>query len=368
MRVLFSVPYAPTFEVLEDGFRAEQVVVQRRGSDWGKRGIAKRIWHVLEGLRVAWRARSCDVLVLCSVSVEAFVVGWVRGWLCPRTRVVVVDFLIPRAGGLDGLLAFGLRGSGAVVCIRTGDIRTLERRFGVDRRRCWFAHYPARAIGGGEDPAVQMGEFECGYVYSAGFAHRDWETLIEALGRLSVRAILSPGFDFKPTGPMPLNIRIVPPLPPEEGRRLLAGARLAVFSLEETELPCGPLVLLDAMVLGKPIIATRTNATRDYLRHGETAWMVEPRDSEALAIAIEGLWKDEGLAEELAGNAVEVSLRTYTSAGFMAVICEACLAAVGETSPATVPGEEMGGWRGAESRRGTLPGSSDITDRWEGER
>jgi hypothetical protein len=337
--VLFSVPHAPTFEVFTTSFEGAHVEVERRSSDWGKRGWWKRIWHTWEGLRLAWRARSFDALVLCSVSLEAFVVGWLCRWLCPRTRIVAVDFLIPKPGGMAEWLALGLRQLAAFVCIRTGDIRTLVRRFGVDRRRCGFAHYPARAI---DDTPPKEGLCSGdGYLYSAGFAHRDWTTLVEALRRVSVRAILSPGFDFKLPGTLPLNIQVVPPMPPEEGRRLLAGARLAVFSLEETELPCGPLVLLDAMALGKPIIATRTNATQDYLKHGETAWMVSPRDAEALAGAIESLWDDTKLAAELGGNALQVSEQLFTSAGFMARIREACQAAEWEERAEDDAGEDL---------------------------
>jgi glycosyltransferase involved in cell wall biosynthesis len=114
------------------------------------------------------------------------------------------------------------------------------------------------------------------------------------------------------------------------------------------------LVLLDAMVLGKPIVATRTNGTRDYLQHGETAWMVEPRDPEALAVAIEGLWKDALLAEELSENAMEVSARAFTNGGFLRRIYEACEALTWEDRA-----EEEGG---IEAREGPASEGLEIFD------
>jgi glycosyltransferase involved in cell wall biosynthesis len=328
MSILFSVPHAPTFQVEPRFFGSEFVEVRLRGSDWGKKGLRKRVWHFWEGLELAYRARKYRALVLCSVSIEAFVVAVLRSLLCPRTRLVFVDFLIPRESRWSRLLGRFLEGVDAFVCIRSGDIQTLGERFLVSSERCWFSPFPGRTaqhwdLKQSEGKAGRI-EPEGQFLYSAGFAHRDWETLIDALRRVRVRAILSPGFDFIAPPNLPAHIEILPPVPPEEGRRLLSQARVTVFSLVDTKLPSGPLVLLDAMAAQRPIVASEVNGTRDYLEHRTTAWLVPPGDPEELADAIRLVWNDRELASQMARKAHAVCTRVFTAERFLGTVRDAC--------------------------------------------
>jgi glycosyltransferase involved in cell wall biosynthesis len=209
----------------------------------------------------------------------------------------------------------------AFVCIRNGDMETLQAQFGVSSERCFFAPYPAPSS---LPVSVERPEEEEPYLYSAGSAHRDWETLIAALRMLPYRAVISPGSPFRCTSDLPSHIRVLPPQPPESGRLWMAHAQAAVFSFEDTRLPSGPLVLLDAMVMAKPIVATRVNGTRDYLVHGETGLLVAPRDPVAMASAIRRVMEENGLARRLGVAAREVARTRFTAADFVGALIEAC--------------------------------------------
>ncbi|MEX0729902.1 MAG: glycosyltransferase [Aquisalimonadaceae bacterium] len=50
-----------------------------------------------------------------------------------------------------------------------------------------------------------------------------------------------------------------------------------------------PNVVLEAMALGRPVLATDVGGVREIIRPGETGWIVEPGSSEALANALEPL-------------------------------------------------------------------------------
>ncbi|MBF0551168.1 MAG: glycosyltransferase family 4 protein [Deltaproteobacteria bacterium] len=63
-----------------------------------------------------------------------------------------------------------------------------------------------------------------------------------------------------------------------------------------------PNVLLEAMVMGVPVISTRVSGIPELVRDGETGLLVEPDDPVALAEAIERLTRRDGLAERLAGS------------------------------------------------------------------
>ena len=57
------------------------------------------------------------------------------------------------------------------------------------------------------------------------------------------------------------HIEDVPMKSPEEGRKLLANARIVALSFQDTDLPIRPLLLLDAMTMGKPIVVTNYNGS-----------------------------------------------------------------------------------------------------------
>jgi len=58
--------------------------------------------------------------------------------------------------------------------------------------------------------------------------------------------------------------------------------------------------LLDAMLLGLPIVATRAGGVGDIVADGETGLLVEPRQSEALAQAIVRVTRHGELRKRLA--------------------------------------------------------------------
>ena len=63
--------------------------------------------------------------------------------------------------------------------------------------------------------------------------------------------------------------------------------------------------LLEAMGLGRPVVATDIGGNRELVRHGETGLLVPPRDPAALAAAVLTLLHDRALASRLTDAARE---------------------------------------------------------------
>ncbi len=59
------------------------------------------------------------------------------------------------------------------------------------------------------------------------------------------------------------------------------------------------IVLLEAMAMGKPIVATNIAGYASVVTHGEEAWLVPPKDSRQLAQALTSLIRDEKLRQEM---------------------------------------------------------------------
>ncbi len=76
----------------------------------------------------------------------------------------------------------------------------------------------------------------------------------------------------------------------------------SVFVLPSLEEPLG-IVVVEAMAAGLPIIATRAGGVLDLVQDGETALLVPPGDSAALAAAQIRLAQDPALRARLGQNA-----------------------------------------------------------------
>jgi glycosyltransferase involved in cell wall biosynthesis len=81
---------------------------------------------------------------------------------------------------------------------------------------------------------------------------------------------------------------------------IVAAADLFVLSSNREGLP---LVLLEAMTLGCPIVATKVGGVADVIHHEQTGLLVEPGNPAALADAIEEALSDTSLTRRLTENA-----------------------------------------------------------------
>ena len=75
-----------------------------------------------------------------------------------------------------------------------------------------------------------------------------------------------------------------------------------------------PLVLLEAMSVGTPVVSTDAGGVRDVVVDGETGLLVPVRDRDALVAALERVLDDAGLRERLAASAQELVASTTSLA------------------------------------------------------
>jgi glycosyltransferase involved in cell wall biosynthesis len=72
-----------------------------------------------------------------------------------------------------------------------------------------------------------------------------------------------------------------------------------------------PRTVLDAMYIGKPIIASDANGNREAIRHGVNGYLVPPQDADALAQAIVLLANDVALRTSFAEQAMQDARRYF---------------------------------------------------------
>ena len=86
----------------------------------------------------------------------------------------------------------------------------------------------------------------------------------------------------------------------QDADSLLAASDIAVLSSREEGMGS---VLLDALVLGKPIVATRAGGIPEVIEHDRTGLLAPVSEPEQLGLAIATLLTDRGLASRLASAA-----------------------------------------------------------------
>jgi glycosyltransferase involved in cell wall biosynthesis len=273
----------------------ETVAVHRRESTLELGRWRTRFAYVRNAVHLVRAARGHDRVALVTGGVELFALAA----LLPRSKTLIAaDWLMPASKALDrSRLLRRVR----FVVIRRSDIATLADRFGATDVR--FVPFPAG------EPSGPTSEGD--YVYSGGWAHRDWPTLLAALEETGLPAVISTGVQLA----APANVRIVDQLTPAEGRERMRGSRVVALAFRETTLPSGPTVLQDAMVEGKAVVVTDVGGTRDYADDEREALLVPPGDVKALGQALSRLWADSSLRHRL-GEAARERVAEMTAERF----------------------------------------------------
>jgi glycosyltransferase involved in cell wall biosynthesis len=110
---------------------------------------------------------------------------------------------------------------------------------------------------------------------------------------------------------LPPEVEVVTEIPLARLIDLMASSRAHVLPLDARRISTGQTVLLQAMALGKPVIATRTAGTEDYIDDGVTGLLVPPRDPAALRAALVALWADPGRIRTLGEAGREAVANSY---------------------------------------------------------
>jgi glycosyltransferase involved in cell wall biosynthesis len=87
-------------------------------------------------------------------------------------------------------------------------------------------------------------------------------------------------------------------------------AAAAVFALP-TRADCLPLVCMEALAAGLPLVATRVGGIPDLVREGQNGLLVDKDDADALGDALEALVGDEGARRRMGLAAREDARREY---------------------------------------------------------
>jgi glycosyltransferase involved in cell wall biosynthesis len=156
---------------------------------------------------------------------------------------------------------------------------------------------------------------------SAGLEHRDYATLVEACRGLAARVRVAAGSVHSPAAttrlpaewPATFEVAFADHV---ELRRLYARARVVVVPVVESDFQAGVTTVLEAMAVGRPVVATAARGWSGVIEDGETGLLVPPGDAAALRAAIERLLDDAALRTRLGRRARAVAVERYGLEGY----------------------------------------------------
>ena len=172
-----------------------------------------------------------------------------------------------------------------------------------------------------------------GYVFTGGNADRDYGLFFSAVADLSVPCVLATNRPQLLAGlVVRSNVRVVS-VSPAEFRQLMAQARLVVMPMRATLLHAGAQqTILNAMVMGKPVILTDPEGGADYIEHGKTGLLVPYGDVAALREAIRYLWEHPEEARAM-GEQAQRAATPLTTERCNVAIWQHALQLVGKMQP-----------------------------------
>ncbi len=188
----------------------------------------------------------------------------------------------------------------------SGEVELIARRFRLPESRLRFVPMYTTI----ENPGIRKDND--GSVVSIGRTLRDLDTLAAAAREIPAPVLIVAGRRDRIPSPLPANVKILREIPLEDTYALLARATVAVAPLLPAERSTGQVFFFEAMAMGKPVVATRSIGTTDYLRDNENALLVEPGDAAGLAAAVNRLLTNPDLAARLAARALEQCQSDWT--------------------------------------------------------
>lgn len=137
------------------------------------------------------------------------------------------------------------------------------------------------------------------YIICVGYAKRDWDTLVEAYGRVGedIKLRLVGHVSEKYMGVS--GIEQLPFVPVRELMNQIYNAKFCVLPLESFNYSFGQMTLMQQMALGKCVVAARVPSLVDYVRDGETAILYRAKDSNDLKEKMENILKNTEFREKI---------------------------------------------------------------------
>jgi len=187
-------------------------------------------------------------------------------------------------------------------------------RNGFMERKCHvlpnFMDFSSQASPGREEPSGDFGFLFIGRLNR----QKGIDIIIESARRcpeITFRLAGSVDAGFIDTGKLPGNVQLLGVINEEGKLRELRRARALVFASRSYE--GFPMVFLEAMQQGLPVIAPRLAGYPEIVREGKNGWLFSPEDPADLARTVRHIMENPREAASFGSEGYEILCRDYSS-------------------------------------------------------
>jgi glycosyltransferase involved in cell wall biosynthesis len=154
---------------------------------------------------------------------------------------------------------------------------------------------------------------ENSFVFTGGEAKRDWETLFKSCRMLPVIKFVCIARKkyFNMFLEIPQNVELLFDTDSETFYDYMRNSSIVVIPLKSLS-PAGLIVLLDAAIMNKPVIITKTPSTENYIIDGQSGFLTNPENEEELTTKIQQLWDSTELQNRFAINLKNSVMANHT--------------------------------------------------------
>lgn len=204
-----------------------------------------------------------------------------------------------------------VKGLTAITVPTQAEVAYYQQILGLPREQI---HYVP--LGGYEVEPSAPADLGRPYIFSGGRSDRDYGTLFSAMPGVPIQLVVN-ARKFNVRGLQPSsNVTVNEFMATREYHALMAGAQFIVVPLANVPHAAGIVHIVQAMSIGKAIVATRTSSTADYVQHGETGILTPPGDAMAMRDAITELAQNPERAKRMGETARQRFLDLHTSQAF----------------------------------------------------
>ncbi len=189
------------------------------------------------------------------------------------------------------------------------EIEAYASQLAIDPGR--FEYVPLQYGGDIDDSPL---EEEKPFIFATGSGHRDYATFFDAVAKTGHRTIVLASEHALANTTPPPNVEILEQLPKPEIRKMIRRARINVVPMSTNGLTAGLVTIVDAFCHGRGLVATARPGVEDYLLDSENSLLVPPSDAGAMAEALEAMWGDDILRQQLNKGAAAFAEANCTDA------------------------------------------------------
>lgn len=221
-----------------------------------------------------------------------------------RKRIPVVAWLFNvgtcSSGIRQAIAQFSLKNIDRFVVHTRREVDIYHHWLGIPKERFEFVPFHQSEI-----PVTYEENTTDPFITALGSAHRDFPTFFQAVEKLNLPTVVASSEHALAGLTVPPNVKTPFGIGRADCLRLAQEARISIVPLlaKPHVTAAGQITIVEAMLMGRAIIASRCHGAEDYIQHGETGLLVEPQSVEDLVQAIEMLWNDSALRNRLGQTA-----------------------------------------------------------------